>query len=304
MNEKYRPIEHIIAKLDNDFNLDNSDWIPRIAAWTIEAMSQLKCLATEKKCFKVTVNNRIAKSPCNLDVKGLKIYDDRGCPIYELDDCAKKNSSCCGGDRFDDGQNSNDQSPSFTGGRHKLHNHNGGFGGIGVSEQYAEGRTPYSPIGIHVNHYPPNDVRVVNTFVENTSRTAKCRNYVLIDCNTIELNFDTDYITVETLGVKTFYSDYFKAEVPVIPNNGLLIEAIGYYCLYKILCRGIKHPVFNLQASQYGTNPYYQWTILKEQAKRSVINDNVDEALVNNKDSREWRSYFYNATFYKNVGDC
>ena len=48
MNEKYRPIEHIIAKLDNDFNLDNSDWIPRIAVWTIEAMSQLKCLATEK----------------------------------------------------------------------------------------------------------------------------------------------------------------------------------------------------------------------------------------------------------------
>lgn len=307
MNEKYRPIEHIIAKLDNDFNLDNSDWIPRIAAWTIEAMSQIKCLAKEKKCFKVAVINRIAKSPCNLEVKGLKIYDSRGCPIDELDDCKKK-SSCCGRNGFrdddEDDENDNDMASPSTGGRHRHHNHNGGFGGIGVANDYAEGRTPYDPIGIHVNHYPPHDTRVVNRFVENTSRTGKCRNYILVDCHTIELNFDDKFITIETDAVKTFYSDYFKAEVPVIPNNGLLIEAIGYYCLYKILCRGIKHPVFNLQASQYGTNAYYLWTVYRERARRSVINDEIDEALNKGKDSREWQSYFYNYTFPKHTGGC
>ena len=31
-------IEHIIAKIDNDFNIDHSDWIPRVAAWAIEAL--------------------------------------------------------------------------------------------------------------------------------------------------------------------------------------------------------------------------------------------------------------------------
>lgn len=41
-------LEHIIAKIENDFNPDNSDWIPRVAAWTIDAMAQLKVFNTIK----------------------------------------------------------------------------------------------------------------------------------------------------------------------------------------------------------------------------------------------------------------
>ena len=104
------------------------------------------------------------------------------------------------------------------------------------------------------------------------------RNYVLVDCNKIEINFDANYIYVETEYVETVCSNLFNCEVPVIPNNGLLIEAIAYYCIYKMLCRGYKHPVFNLNASQYGTNPYYIWNQLKEEAKRSVLNNNADDS--------------------------
>ena len=42
-------LERIIAKIENDFNPDNSDWIPRVAAWTIDAMAQLKVFNTIKK---------------------------------------------------------------------------------------------------------------------------------------------------------------------------------------------------------------------------------------------------------------
>ena len=43
-NNKTITIEHIIAKLDNDFNPDNSDWIPRVPAWCVDAMNELKVL--------------------------------------------------------------------------------------------------------------------------------------------------------------------------------------------------------------------------------------------------------------------
>ena len=117
------------------------------------------------------------------------------------------------------------------------------------------------------------------------------RNYVLVDCDKIEINFDANYIYVETEYVETVCSNLFNCEVPVIPNNGLLIEAIAYYCIYKMLCRGYKHPVFNLNASQYGTNPYYIWNQLKEEAKRSVLNNNADDS------SKLFRSNLFIETF-------
>ena len=41
-------MESIIAKIDNDFNPDNSDWINRVPAWCVDAMQQLKILSVVK----------------------------------------------------------------------------------------------------------------------------------------------------------------------------------------------------------------------------------------------------------------
>ena len=51
----------------------------------------------------------------------------------------------------------------------------------------------------------------------------------------------------------------------------------------------------NLAASQYGTNPYYMWLQLKEQAKRSIVNDKIDRDIADN--SRMFRSGLYIDTF-------
>ena len=39
LNNVNTSVERIIAKIDNDFNPDGSDWIPRVIAWTIDAMT-------------------------------------------------------------------------------------------------------------------------------------------------------------------------------------------------------------------------------------------------------------------------
>ena len=51
----------------------------------------------------------------------------------------------------------------------------------------------------------------------------------------------------------------------------------------------------NLAASQYGTNPYYIWLQMKEQAKRSIINRNFDRDM--DDSSRMFRSALYIDTF-------
>src|SRR5574344_931877 len=50
----------LIGKVDNDFNISESDWIPRAAAWVIDALSQMKVLPMERKRRTLNVDNRIA----------------------------------------------------------------------------------------------------------------------------------------------------------------------------------------------------------------------------------------------------
>lgn len=262
-------VEHIIAKIDNDFNPDNSDWIPRVAAWCTDAMSQLKVLnnITKKRQFKVI--NKTVKSQCCFDKNNIKVYDSNGCEIKQADN----DGNCCNND--------------------SLH-----------SSSSTEGLERCNPNGSYTREilYNPNvneDIvftEHVNTIVERERHNVKHidlaprkgRNYVLSG-NTITLNFDDTYITIAQKEIETKYSEYYHCEIPVIPNNGLLAEALAYYCMYKMLCRGYKHPVFNLSASQYGTNPYYMWMQLKDKAKASVINS------IQGDDNGEWRNFFINS---------
>ena len=44
INDSKITVEHIIAKIDNDFNPDNSDWIPRVATWCIQLKKLLNIM--------------------------------------------------------------------------------------------------------------------------------------------------------------------------------------------------------------------------------------------------------------------
>ena len=246
-------IEHIIAKIDNDFNIDHSDWIPRVAAWVIEALSLLKCTKYETVTTKVIINDKIGILN-NINLDKITVCDKNGCKIESMEDVVGYNKCC------------------------KIESTNV----IGRDEQIA--------IPIDPTQYPEEYVTTsrLQTYKNNN------RYYVIVKPNKIELNFDTDYIYVKYKGIKTEVSELYGCELPVIPNNSLVIEAIAYYCMYKILCRGHKHPVLNLAASQYGTNPYYIWLQLKDQAHRSAIIDAQGEVI---DDGGLWRTSFFNFTF-------
>lgn len=266
-------VERIIAKIDNDFNPDNSDWIPRVGAWCIDAMSQLNILRTKRKKIKLTVSDKIAYSDCPINTN-IKVYDENGCEIKEINDSSNK---CCNSPSMGDSSNENNIVTEITPNTINVVNTSKNNSSNYVVAETINDKYPFR---YNVHHY----------VIGNNNEEE--HNYVLVGSNKIELNFDTDYIYVETEYIETVCSELFGCELPVIPNNGLLIEAIAYYCMYKMLCRGYKHPVFNLNASQYGTNPYYMWTTLKEEAKRSIAN-NVDI----NDASKLFRSNLFINTF-------
>lgn len=239
------PMGRLVGKIDNDFNISESDWIPRAAAWTIDALSQLKCLPMEHKKRSIEVNNRIAIFPCTLNSKEIKVYDSNGCEISQL----SNSTSCCNSGFTDNDKSVNPE--------------------IAVIDD-----TNKNGVGF---------MRVAKITGERN------RNFVITGNNHIELNFDTDSITVDSLEPVTYYDEYYDCEVPYIYDNGILLEAISFYILYKYLSRGSHHPVYDLKSSSPVTNPYLQWKELKSKAIASVRND------VYNADG--WRNFFYNSTF-------
>ena len=228
--------------MDNDFNISESDWIPRVAAWTIDALSQMKVLPMERKRRELEVSDRIAQFPCELNATELKVFDVNGNEIPEYN----KEKMC--------GCNSH---ISSTGEQ------------IGITDTNARAGW--------------DSVNVANIVSHNN------RNFVL-NCNTIELNFDTDKIVVESFEVATYYDDYYDCECPYIYDDGLLLEALSWYIMFKYLSRGSSHPVYSLTSSNPVTNPFTQWNALRPKAAASV-----KQKIGNAKDG--WNNFFYNWTF-------
>ena len=263
-------IERIIAKIDNDFNPDNTDWIPRVAAWVTDALLQLDVNLTKRKRISLPIRNRIGISQYNL--RNAIIYDKCGNRIPE----ATANASDCpcnGSPSTGDLEQTTTASATDT------------------SETICNEDANDAPNQMVSQQIAPNRYNIY----EFELGCDKQRNYVLIDDTKIELNFDTDCIQLEYDFIETQESELYGCELPMIPNDGVLIEALTYFCMYKMLTRGYKHPVMNLAASQYGTNPYYIWLQMKEQAKRSIINRNFDRDM--DDSSRMFRSALYIDTF-------
>ena len=240
-------IQRLIAKIDNDFNISESDWIPRVAAWTIDALSQMKVLPMEKKKRKLEVSERLANFPCLINSKEIRVYDSNGCEIEEADSA---NSCSC-------------------------------------SEHTSNNNSSSSEIAvIDTTNKNGIDFMKVGTIVSSNSSN---RNFTIQD-NCIEINFDTDCIIVESYEVATYYDEYYDCEVPYIYDDGLLLEALAWYVLFKYLSRGSTHQVYSLKSPNQALNPFIQWNYYRPKAAASV------KAKLR-RNNEGWNNFFYNSTF-------
>lgn len=250
------PIGRLIAKIDNDFNIDNSDWIPRVGAWVTDALSQMKVLPMERKKRELEVSNRIAIFPCELNAKELKVYDSNGCEIEFESDGIQCNCSK-----------------------------------IGSSESSFTGELPRREVDNDM-FYEPSRRELIGTIHLASGTKPFNKSFIIGANNQIELNFDTDKIIVESYEVATYFDEYFNCQVPYIYDDGLLLEALAWYCLFKMLSRGYKHQVYSLTAQQQILNPFIQWNAIKNKAADSVRN-----AMRDKNRNEGWNNFLYNSTF-------
>lgn len=253
------PLQRVIAKVDNDFNIDNSDWIPRAGAWCIDALSQLKCMPYQWRRVKHEVKDKRTVL-CNiLSAKYVRIYDEHGC-------------------RLDNANGSADITPYPA-----LNNFSSGYPG----ENSSTGGMQWKDEEIAIYTGSPD--------IQNRIKVGRIchskNNFVITGSGQIELDFDANWIVVEWFGPATYYDDFFNEEVPFIYDNGDLLEAVSWYIMYKILSRGYKHQVFSL-TGQEPVNPYIQWNKLKDKASASVKHD-----IRNEGQNSGWNNFFYNSTF-------
>ena len=235
-------LQRLIGKIDNDFNIGESDWIPRVAAWTIDALSQMKVLPMEKKRRTLEVSERIAQFPCELNATELRVFDTNGNEIPEYN---SETSCMCS----------------------------------------------------KVKNSIPREIAIIDDFNKTGVNFMKIAQIVnpnnrafILDGNKIEVTFDTDSIVVESYEVATYYDDYYDCEVPYVYEDGLLLEALAWYCMFKYLSRGSKHPVYDLKSQSPVTNPWLQWNDLRPKAAASV------KAKIGSS-SDGWNNFFYNSTF-------
>ena len=191
-------LERIIAKIENDFNPDNSDWIPRVAAWTIDAMAQLKVFNTIKKQRTLSVNERIAISPCPISEQGFAVYDSNGCKINKLD---SKNNRCCS---------------SFTGENQKAISDTVSIN-INNSAKYAP-----NELAEYTNSPKFEDRHIIKDISSNLVNINK--NYVIIGDNKIELSFDTDKIIIASYCMYKMLLRGYKHPVLTLQGNNPAIN--------------------------------------------------------------------------------
>lgn len=239
-------LPRLIGKIDNDFNISESDWIPRVAAWVTDALSQMKVLPMEKKRRTLEVSEGVAQFPCQLNGADIAVYDSNGNKVEKYDrekNCGKgfKESFGCGC----------------------------GNGSIAVIDTTNKTGVNFMQVGTIVN--ASNELYILNG-------------------NNIEINFPANTIDVESYEVVTYHDEYYDCECPYIYDDGLLLEALAWYCLFKYLSRGSKHVVFDLKSNSPVTNPWIQWNTLRPKAAASV------KAKIGASNDG-WNNFFYNSTF-------
>ena len=60
-----------------------------------------------------------------------------------------------------------------------------------------------------------------------------------LQVNNIEIIFDADSIVVESYEIATYYDEYYDCEVPYIYENGILLEALAWYILFKYIIKSL-----------------------------------------------------------------
>lgn len=138
-----------------------------------------------------------------------------------------------------------------------------------------------------------------------TERQYSCDNYVLGNNGYIHTTFETGTVKVHYLCPQTEYCKRYNIQVPRIPDDIYVKDAITWYVLYRILSRGYVHPVYGLESRNSETNPAIQWKESRRVARIKIqLPDAYDREALRKLWTTMWLSpnNFYHTYFNNTAG--
>lgn len=262
----YRLVEadEVISRLDNDFNVNTGDWVPRIPQWIYQCLSDLNIrLGLIPKAHIATVVNFQAHIP--EDLEQMIGVEYNGSKLDRRTTTQYKN------------QSTNTYSNIIL------------QTNIGVT---VEGTLKNVTLDDDLENIKINvdKIRVYDAS-SITELPSSNHYYYLLPNGRIETSFETGYVIFHYYTLPYSYNKTVNSKCPLIPDTEAIKDAITWYLFQSILQRGTKHPIFSIGNPNWKLDPYERYRKSRLNAKNKARNLDPDQARILD---RMWQSHLYN----------
>jgi hypothetical protein len=263
----YRLVEadEVIARLDNDFNVNTGDWISRVPQWIYQCLSDLNIrLGLIPKAHISEVNNYMAEIPD--DLEQLIGIEHNGSRLDRRSTSMYKESTIKSQPEF---------ATIKTNVGVTIH---GKLNNVTLDDSLED-------IIISVDKIRIYDASTINELPLSNQY------YYLIPNGKIETSFEDGLVTFHYYTFPSSYNERINSLCPLIPDKDAIKDAIVWYLFQSILQRGGKHPVFTLGSPNWKLDPFERYRKARLNAKNKGNMVDADQAKILD---RMWRSHLYN----------
>lgn len=257
-------VEEIISRLDNDFNVNQGDWLNRVPQWIYQCLGDLNIrLGYLNKAHIAEVENNYASVP---------------------DDIAELIGVEHNGYRLDRRATSQYKATTTSDATYATLKTNIGVEVSGTLSNVTLDDT-LEDIVIDVDKIRVYDA---TTIVE---LPISSHYYYLHPNGKIETSFEEGIITLHYYTLPYEYNETVNSNCPLIPDNEAVKDAITWYVFQSILQRGTKHPIFTLGSPNPKLDPFSRYRNARLNAKVKGKKVDADQAKIIDK---MWQSALYN----------
>lgn len=254
--------DEVIARLDNDFNVNTGSYVSRIPQWIYQCLMDLNIyIGLIPKAYVADV-------------------EDFHCDIPS--DLHKLTGIEYNGYRLDRRATTQFKYTSITDVTTALVTTNVG---VTLHGSNVEVDDTLDKVSIDVSR-----IRVFDTSSINELPISN-QYYYLIPNGKIETSFESGVVIFHYYIFPSSYNERLNSLCPLIPDTEAVKESVTWYLFQQILQRGFKHPVFTLGNPNQVLDPYSRYRISRRNAKNKATLEDPDQARIID---RMWQSQLYN----------
>lgn len=255
----------VVARLDNDFNVQTGDWLGRVPQWIYQCLSDLNIYLSWIPAVHIAdVEDSVTTIPDNMqeligiEYNGARL-DRRPTTQFETSSSSSLSSLA-------------------------MIKTNVGVTVTGTLNDVTLDDT-LSDIEIQVDKIRVYDASTIMELPQSTEY------YRLIPTGRIETSFDEGIMYIHYYKFPAGYSERLNSMCPWIPDNEEVKEAAAWYLLKSLLQRGYKHPVYSIGNPNPRLDPEEIYKQRRKVARNRANRPDHDEAkIIDNM----WNSMLYN----------